>query len=67
MKIIRINLDDTMDEIDIDDSISEYFINNNIHDIEELYIWKYQNSNYQEEKLVLDYILYDLNHLVTYI
>ena len=44
MKIIRINTDDTMDEIDLNDSISKYFINNNIQDIEELYIWKYQNN-----------------------
>tara|TARA_B100000902_G_scaffold398811_1_gene466992 strand:+ start:2335 stop:2820 length:486 start_codon:yes stop_codon:yes gene_type:complete len=44
MKIIRINLDDTMDEIDTEDSILEYFINKNIQDIRELYIWKYQNN-----------------------
>ena len=32
-----INTDDTMDEINIEYSISEYFINNNIQDIRELY------------------------------
>ena len=42
MKIIKINLDDTMDEINIETSILEYFINKNIQDIKELYIWKYQ-------------------------
>ena len=44
MKIIRINTDDTMDEININDSITEYFVNNNIQDIDVLYIWKYQNN-----------------------
>lgn len=54
MKIICINTDNTMEEIDIDTSIDTFLSDTNIEDIQLLYYWNYGNIKIKCYGLYLD-------------